>query len=343
MLGRTINMGTTLDYEAHDSNEIQITSEQFGESVFFIGNLDVAHWARYAQAAACVLKPRRGMRTYVTGSLIGAGLSSSASVGLAYLKAFADVNDIELTHEQLAHLDYELEHGQLGLQNGFLDPLTILHGKRNALLFIDTITTCVTPIFDSPTSDGAWIVAYSGISRELTKSGFNIRVEECRQAASHLKEGTKILSDVPGELFEERKITLPTNLRKRAEHFYSEVDRVRQGAKAWEEANLELFGELMDQSCESSIKNYESGSDILIELQELVRNTKGVYGSRFSGGGYGGCVVALAKRDLAEDACAEIAQRFSAFHPELPAKVFVAETGDGISVSLPGVKLGVNS
>ena len=86
----------------------------------------------------------------------------------------------------------------------------------------------------------------------------------------------------------------------------------------------------MNQSCESSIRNYESGSDILIELHELVQDTKGVYGSRFSGGGYGGCVVALAKRGLAEDVCKEVAEKFLFRHPELSAKVFIAETGDGL-------------
>jgi len=227
-------------------------------------------------------------------------------------------------------LDYELEHRELGLQNGILDPLTIVYGKRDALLSMDTLTASVTPIFDSPLNDPVWIVAYSGTSRELTKSGFNIRVEECREAARLLKGREQILSDVSRKIFEEKKITLPENLRKRAEHFFSEVERVHLGAKAWAESNYEFFGQLMNQSCESSIQNYESGSDILIEMYELVSDTNGVYGSRFSGGGYGGCVVALAKKGSVENACAEIAERFSALHPELQSRVFVAETGDGL-------------
>jgi galacturonokinase len=330
VLGRTIRLGTTLEYEPLDANEIHIASEQFGETRFRIGDLDRSHWARYAQAAARVLKLQRGMIAHINGTFAGSGLSSSASVGLAYLKALADVNDIQLSIEDLVCLDYALEHEQLGLQNGLLDPLTIVHGTRNALLFMDTITPAVTTIIDPPSSDFAWIVAYSGVARELTKSGFNVRVEECHQAASLLKDGARILSEVPKEVFEEKKMMLPDHLRKRAEHFFSEVDRVRQGAKAWREANLEVFGHLMNRSCESSIRNYESGSEILVELQELVSGTRGVYGSRFSGGGYGGCVVALAERELAEAACSEIAERFSAQHPALPSKVFVAETGDGL-------------
>ena len=336
VLGRTINIGTTLEYEPLVANEIQIRSEQFGETNFVIGDLDRTHWARYVQAAARVLNLKRGthvkngMRAYVSGSLIGSGLSSSASVGLAYLKALADVNEIELSNKQLVQLEFELERDILNLQIGLLDPLTIVNGRRDALLFMDTITASVTPLMDSPKSGAVWIIAYSGVSRELTKSGFNVRVEECRQAASLLKDRAQILSDVPRELFEEKKMSLPKNLRKRAEHFFTEVDRVQRGAQAWKESNLERFGQLMNQSCESSIKNYESGSKILIELHELVRNTNGIYGSRFSGGGYGGCVVALAKREQAEEAGAIIFDIFKAKHPELLCEVFVAETGDGL-------------
>jgi galactokinase len=333
VLGRTIQLGTTLAYEPLDAKAIHITSEQLGETSFLIDDeIDRTHWRRYAQAAARVLPNlKRGMRAHVTGPFIGAGLSSSASVGLAYIKALADVNDIELSCSDLVQLNVDLENGRLGLQNGILDPLTIVHGKRNALLLMDTLAASATPIPDSPLSGAAWIVAYSGISRELTKSGYNVRVEECREAASILQEGAGILSEIPRDAFEERKDKLPEHLRRRAEHFYSEVERVHKGVQAWAEANLDVFGQLMNQSCESSIRNYESGSPILIELSELVSNTDGIYGSRFSGGRYGGCVIALAKREAAENAVLEIGEKLSERHPELPSSVFLVETGDGIS------------
>ena len=329
VLGRTISIGTMLEYEPLGTNEIRIASGQFGETKFLIGELDVNHWARYAQAAARVLKIKRGMSAHVNGSLIGSGLSSSASVSLAYLKALADVNDLKITNEELVQLEYRLEHDELNLQIGLLDPLTIVHGQRDALLFMDTLTASVTPIPD-PLPSFAWIVAYSGVSRELTKSGFNVRVEECHQAATALLPNAKILSDVPREVFEDRKMRVPENLRKRATHYFTEVERVHRGAKAWHEANLELFGQLMNQSCASSINNYESGSDILVELHELVSGMDGVYGNRFSGGGYGGCVVALAHRPSAENICKSIAEKFSTSHPKLSPKVFVAEKGDGL-------------
>jgi galactokinase len=330
VLGRTISIGTTLEYEPLDTNKIHITSDQFGEAIFLIGQLDLHGWARYAQAAARVLELKRGMKAHVSGAFVGSGLSSSASVGLVYLKALADVNDSQLTAEQLVQLEYRLEHDELHLQIGLLDPLTIVKGQSDALLFMDTISGSVSPIPDPPSGRFAWIIAYSGLSRELTKSGFNVRVEESREAAALLKNEAKILSDVPREVFEQKKKTLPENLRKRAEHFFTEVERVHSGAQAWEESDLDRFGQLMNQSCESSVYNYESGNDILIQLHEVVSQTHGIYGSRFSGGGYGGCVVALAKKNTAKKACAEISERFLRLHPELPSQVFIAEMGDGL-------------
>lgn len=332
-LGRTLSLGTTLDYEPLDSPEIHLISAQFGETRFRLGDqIDKSHWARYARAAALVLEARlkRGLRARVDGPLAGSGLSSSASVGLAYLKALAEVNDLELSAAELVQLDFQLENGQLGLQNGLLDPLTIVYGRRDALLLMDTLAAAATALPDPAESRAAWMVAYSGVSRELTKSGFNARVAECHEAACLLQPGAWKLADVPREVYEEKKTHLPENLRRRAAHFYTEQERVREGARAWQQANLERFGALMNQSCASSIHNYESGSPILVELHELVSAAPGVYGSRFSGGGYGGCVVALSNREQAPDAARQIEETFRARHPELPAHVFLAEMGDGL-------------
>ena len=332
-LGRTLSLGTSLSCLPSADGRIRINSRQLGEAEFQIGGeIDLTHWARYAQAAARVLEGRiqRGMLAEVDGPLVGAGLSSSASVGLAYVKALAGLNDLDLSAEELVELDHQLETGQLGLQNGLLDPLTIVHGRQDALLFMDTNTGSVTPVPDPPGAGASWIIANSGTSRELTRSSFNQRVAECRQAAALLQPGASALSAVPREVFEDRKRGLPPELRLRAEHYFGEVERVRQGAQAWAEADLASFGQLMNQSCGSSIRNYGSSSPVLVELHELASSTPGIHGSRFSGGGYGGCVVALAERERADGAALSIAERFSSRHPELRPSAFVAGMGDGL-------------
>ena len=243
VLGRTINLGTTLTYESLPLREIQIISAQFGETKFSIGELDKTHWARYAQAAARVLNLHHGIKAQVSGSLIGSGLSSSASVGLSFLQAMADANEMQFSGEQLVNWDYQLEHDELGLQNGLLDPMSIVHGRKDALLYIDTRSGSVTPVFDPLGNNLAWIIAYSGVSRELTRSGFNVRVAECCEAAAILKGGAQKLGDVPQDIFEMGKAKLPPNLCRRAEHFFSEMERVRAGKQAWAESDAMRFGE----------------------------------------------------------------------------------------------------
>jgi galactokinase len=337
-LGRTINTGTVLVFAPLRIPEVRLHSEHFGQVSFQIGQTpDMQHWARYAQAAALALSRRfplkYGFAGFVNGTLIGAGLSSSASVILAYLQALAQVNRLSLSQDELVTLEFQAEHDILGLQIGILDPATIVHGQANALLHIDTISEMVSPIPDSATARvWVWLVAYSGISRQLLQSGYNNRVTECREVASLLKVGASRLCEVPSERFLEYQYYLPVHLRRRARHFYGEVERVHKGGKAWAESDAETFGMLMKQSCKSSINLYESGSPVLVDLHNIVSRAAGVYGSRFSGGGYGGCVVGLAERTAAESAVLEIGEQFAAMHPELAeqAAVYVIETTDGL-------------
>lgn len=86
---------------------------------------------------------------------------------------------------------------------------------------------------------------------------------------------------------------LPERFRKRARHFFDENRRVQEGIKAWKEGNIHKFGELVFQSGESSIINYECGCPELITIYDSLRQTPGVYGARFSGAGYRGCCIGL--------------------------------------------------
>ena len=191
VLGRIINSGTVLVYVPHPDPEIRLASANFtGPVTFAIGaEVQPDHWARYAQAAALALGQNhtltRGFTGVANGTLIGAGLSSSAAVGLAYLRALADANNISLTAANLVELDYQLEHAFLGLQNGILDQSSILFGRKNELVYIDTRNRQSRRIPDPPQADNVvWLVAHSGIVRELTRSGgFNHGVAECRAAA----------------------------------------------------------------------------------------------------------------------------------------------------------------
>ncbi|MCB9420274.1 MAG: hypothetical protein H6667_10730 [Ardenticatenaceae bacterium] len=328
ILGRTIRAGTALAYAPLDEPEIRLASSNFpGEITFALGTaVQPSHWARYAQAAALALgqshRLTRGFAGVSSGALVGTGLASSASVGLSYLQALADVNGISLTPDELVELDFQLEGTHLGLQNGIQDQTNILFGRKNSMLHLDARSRQSRLIFDPPQAEAAgWLIAYSGVSRSLTTGGgFNNRVAECREAAQWLDTTAVTLSDVPHEQFASRAEAMPPILRRRAAHYFSEVARVAAGTQAWQTGDLARFGTLMNESCTSSIQQYESGHEAVIALQQIVSGAPGMYGSRFSGGGYGGCVIGLVERAQAETAVSHIKQAYQQQFPELAEK-----------------------
>lgn len=339
VLGRTINTGTVLSYAPQEEPRIILKSADFDRMAdFAIGTaVEKSHWARYAQAAALALQQRqplsRGFVGVANGTLIGAGLSSSASIGLAYLSALAAVNGIELSPAELVELDRQLENDHLGLQNGILDQSSIVYGCEGAFTYIHIHKEQVSNVPDpAEASDVCWLVAYSGIPRTLTNTDYNLRVNECRQAARWLQPDVMILSEVPGAIFSEKQAGMPEELRRRADHFYGEVDRVTQGAQAWAEGDFAQFGRLMNASCTSSIEQYQCGHEVIIGLQQIVSSAPGVYGSRFSGGGYGGCVIALADLSQASAAAEAI---MAGYHERFPdsasqAAVYLAHPAGGL-------------
>jgi galactokinase/galacturonokinase len=339
VLGRTINIGTVLSFAPRAGAHVQLQSTAFDTAANFnIGDaVDMTHWARYAQAAALALQEQyplsRGMVGVADGALIGAGLSSSASVGLAYLLALATVNDISLPADELVELDRQLENDHLGLQNGILDQSSIVYGCALSLTHIQVRDHQVTAVPDPANmQEACWLVVYSGVPRILTSTDYNQRVEQCRQAAQWLEPDASVLSDVPLDQFQQKQGAMPGFLRRRATHFYGEVERVAQGVKAWEVGDFNQFGALMNESCTSSVEQYECGHEAVINLQQIVSRAPGVYGSRFSGGGYGGCVIALIDPEHLDSVSAAILDEYQEHYPDWAqdAAVYRAHPADGL-------------
>jgi galactokinase len=287
------------------------------------------HWGDYVRAAVAALGSeytlRRGLRAVISGELAGSGLSSSAAVLIAYLTGLARVNGIELTPTETALLVQRAENSYIGVASGLLDPSVMVHAERGKLTLIDCLDTSVRQIESPLLSDPvAVVVAFSGAARTLVGSGFNRRVDECRRAARTLlatSGGTPTpesrLRDVERAVFAEEGHRLPRNLRQRAAHFFGEMERVTEGVEAWGRGDVVRFGELMTMSGESSIIRYECGTEPLETLFELLRNEPGVYGARFSGGGFGGTCIALAAPEACAEIVASVARRYDEQHPDL--------------------------
>ena len=116
---------------------------------------------------------------------------------------------------------------------------------------------------------------------------------------------------------------MPELFRRRANHYFTEVERVSQGARAWEEGNFAQFGMLMNASCASYIEQYECGHEVIIGLQQIVSSAEGVHGSRFSGGGYGGCIIALADASQASAAAETIMNGYREQFPGIASRAAV--------------------
>ncbi|MBP3383459.1 MAG: galactokinase [Tidjanibacter sp.] len=349
VMGFAFDKGVDFWFNPTDDGIVRLKSLTFpGDVEFPIDDLvrvKQGNWGDYARGAKYALskrfKLRRGVEGVIKGSLPIGGLSSSAAVLVAYVMAFAKANDIELTKMETIRIASEAEREYIGLNNGILDQASIVLSEKDSLLFLDTATEEYRVIPKNPAMPEFHLgIFFSGLTRSLVSSDYNLRVSECKAAAWNmlaynnqpLKTLDKtFLRDVPREVFEKTKERMPARFARRAEHFYSEYKRVRKGVTAWESGNLELFGKLSFESCDSSIHNYECGSPELIAIYDIMRELDGVWGGRFSGAGFKGACIALVdptKEDsIREKLTTEYLRRFPEY--EGTFEVHFCKTDDG--------------
>ncbi|MFT6641007.1 MAG: galactokinase [Flavobacteriaceae bacterium] len=339
VLARCLNQYTILCFWPSGSGQCSVYANlecgEWQSTEFWPSELqDEYDWDSMARASFTALadfaQTDQGIDAVVFGTMVSCGLSSSASVILAYLSALADVNNIELTPQDLVELSRRVENDYRGLNNGVQDQMSIVFGQEKSLSLLDVEAVSASHIADPTDMDRfRFLMCYSGVSRNLTGSSFNIRVAECRAAAQSLYVEADHLGQVPLTLRSSERINaLPDLLARRARHVYGEMARVALGATAWMDGDITRFGQLMNQSCQSSIHNYESGSEWLIALHEIAREIPGVYGNRFSGGGYGGCLFMLVDKNRVEDIAVQLLDSYTGLYPELEgiAKVLLAES-----------------
>lgn len=321
VLGTTIDKGIFFSFTPNNKGKIRLHSLDYNEDVEFPlsdGSSKKGHWSDYARGAVFAIKDFRDSRYGIDGEIKanfpGGGLSSSAAIAVAYLIALEKVNDLEVSAKENIKLVQKLENEYIGLNNGILDQSIILLSNScpNSMVFLDCKTLEHKIILPAAEVEFEVAVVYSGIEQVLSGTGYNRRVAECEEAAKFLLEristpGVAVsatpgvegrkrrLRDVKEEVFHACKDKLPANLRKRATHFFTEMDRVRKGALLWEKGDIEGFGRLMTESGKSSIENYECGTPALIRIYELLNSVDGVYGARFSGAGFRGSCIGLIK------------------------------------------------
>jgi len=347
--GFAFDMGVDLWFEPTDDGIVRLKSETFeGDVEFDITQptrVKEGNWGDYARGAKYALKKRftlkRGIEGTIKGSLPIGGLSSSAAVLIAYVMAMAKANNIELSKMEVIKIASQAEREYIGLTNGILDQACIALGEKDSLLFLDTDTEQYRIIRKNPRMpEFELAIIFSGLTRSLVSSDYNLRVAECKTAAWNMMAYTGMplkgldktyLRDIPKETYDLTKDKMPPRFARRAEHFYSEYKRVRKGVTAWETGNLKLFGQLSFESCESSIKNYECGSEELIAIYNIMRQTEGIYGGRFSGAGFKGACIALVDPSKKDDIRQRITEEYLRMFPEYTDsfEIHFCKTDDG--------------
>lgn len=336
--GLAVNQGIHMAYRPKRSGIVEVRSLNFESRaqwhISAVPDKCENDWADYLRGATWALNKRyplhMGVCGVIEGSLPIGGLSSSASVIITFLSALCKVNNISLSQQEMIMIALDAENNYVGVSCGKLDQSCEVFSKKDHLLYLDTKDDSFELIPVNPDMKPYKIaIFFSGIERTLAGSAFNMRVDECRSAAYALKAYAGMeygkfketnLRDVPVEVFHQYKDRLPLNWAKRAEHWYMEFDRVQRGAEAWRRGDLEEYGRLSFESGYSSIYNWETGSPELIKLYELMTETEGIYGGRFSGAGFKGCCMALIDPKMEESIVRKISDEYLKAFPDLIGK-----------------------
>ena len=348
--GFAIDKGIHLAYSPKHNGVVELCSLQFEKRAQFHVRDVPRHkqndWADYLRGATLKLSERYpltfGLSGVIEGTLPIGGLSSSAAVALVFLKALCKVNNIQPEPLELILTSMAAENEYVGVNSGKLDQSCEVYSKKDHLLYLDTKTDEYELIPTHPSMKPYRIaIFFSGIERSLAGSKFNMRIDEARSAAYALmayagleygKFSEANLRAVPREIYENYKDRLPETWRRRAEHWFTEFDRVEQGAEAWRRGDLETYGKLSFESGQSSIVNWETGSPELKALYDIMRHTDGIYGGRFSGAGFKGCCMALIDPSFETEIKQKVTSEYLKTFPELEGKysVHFCQSADGL-------------
>jgi len=297
-----------------------------------IGPVQEASWASYVKGVFYYLK-EKGLPiadwdcTFLGSIPIGSGLSSSAALEVSAAFAAQEMTGQWVDKIETAKLCRESESRFAGCNCGLLDQFSSIFGQEHCLIHSDFRSLTVKPV--SIPEDIQFLIITPEVTHSLADSPYNARRESCELAVkemnSLLDRPVRSLRDVSPELLADHRDKIDREAAKRASHVVGEIDRVAKGAEALSRGNVDLFGELMYLSHQSSRLDFENSSPELDTVIEAARAT-GVPGARLSGGGWGGSLIAIIQEGQADSFSKAIAEICSSkglslkFNLVLPSK-----------------------
>ncbi len=294
---------------------------------------DKPTWADYVRGVADALQREgytlRGMDAAITGNVPrAAGLSSSAALELASITAFRLLSQLNLDPVRAALLGQRAENEFVGMRCGIMDQFISSLGRADHALLIDCRSLSYEAV---PLPAGARIVVTdSAIRRGLVDSAYNERRAQCEEGARQM--GVKALRDVSVEMFEANRARLSDVVARRCQHVVTEDQRTLDSVESLKRGDLATFGRLMNESHSSMRDWFEITTKDIDALVEIQQNTPGCYGARMTGGGFGGCTVALAREEAVPLLVEAIRTRYPARTGKTP-QVYVCRATDGAGLA----------
>ncbi|CAM3752061.1 galactokinase [Xenorhabdus thuongxuanensis] len=269
-----------------------------------------------------------GMDLAISGNIPqGAGLSSSASLEVVVGQTIKSIYQLDISPKMIALGGQQAENQFVGCNSGIMDQLISACGEEDHALLIDCLTLATQSV--RMPDKVVVMVINSNKQRGLVDSEYNLRRQQCEEAACLL--GVKTLRDITLEDFNAKQALLDTLLVKRARHVISENLRTKLAADALSIGDLFLLGQLMAASHISMRDDFEI---IVREIDVLVAIVKDVIGDhggvRMTGGGFGGCVVALVLPDLVKSVEKAIEQQYKS-KTGLKADIYLCQATKGAS------------
>jgi galactokinase len=294
-------------------------------------------WALYPAGVAWSLQtdglPVSGMQAVYTSDVpIGAGLSSSAAVEIAFSVTWQALGDWETDRMRLARLCQRADNQYVGIASGLMDQFASAHGQEGHALYFDTRSLMWEAIPLPP--DISIVIADSGIRRALVDSEYNERRAACEKAVELLRQyktDIQSLRDVSPREFVAYSEFLPEVIRRRAEHVVKEIARVQSAVIALRLNEKASFGALMYSGHASLRDLYQVSTPELDTLVEIARGSPGCYGARLTGAGFGGCTVNLVDESQAMEFIRSLKEGYLR-QVGLPAQVYLCRASAGASV-----------
>ena len=335
-----IDLGTTLLISENEDNVFRFHAIGFDASaevpVQSAYTKTNSNWYQYPIGVIHELVQKgvnlRGLNFLFYGNLpIGSGLSSSASIELVTAFALNELFDAGLSRVELSILGKKVENEFMQLNSGIMDQFAVANGKEaNAILLnCDTLDYDYIPF---QLDDYVLAIVNSNKPRKLVESKYNERFAECMTALKELQSSLKIqhLCELSSTQFEENKHFIQNKtVQNRAEHVVAENERVQKAKAALSENNLIEFGQLMYASHHSLQNLYEVSGKELDTIVDFAKQFDGCIGARMTGAGFGGCAIALVKKELFEHFTEQIIPYYENKVGYKPS-VFASTANDGV-------------